>query len=187
MYQNLNDKEKMNLMSFVNYDITGCLINCSNHGSCKLLNGEYKCTCGTDFYGSYCDKTKKVCQLETKCLNSGTCVDLVQYINNSKNIEYNYKCLCGENFYGQNCENEIDLCENKTCSSNGFCNVNKNKTAECECYKYFSGENCEIKSNDLIIIQNIIKISLIISVIIISNVYLLMIGNDLMNIFKYFY
>lgn len=49
---------------------------------------------------------------------------------------------------GEHCENRLDICFNKTCSMQGKCFVNGTVPA-CRCFKYFSGDECEIKSEEI--------------------------------------
>ena len=155
----------MHLITSIEYDITACLIICSNHGACKLINEKYECTCNDEFYGSSCDKNKKVCQTEKKCLNSGTCIDIIQSYNTSNTVEYTYKCLCDEYYYGLNCENKINVCQNETCSSNGYCKDLNNKPV-CVCFKMFNGSKCEFKSSEKVLLENVSKISTIITILV---------------------
>jgi hypothetical protein len=88
------------------------------------------------------------------------------------------------NYYGANCENEVDLCSNITCSRNGICKIDKNKQKSyCYCFKYYSGDECEIKSNELKAIEAVISTSSIVSIISIIVFYLLFIFNDIINNF----
>ncbi|CAF1088212.1 unnamed protein product, partial [Brachionus calyciflorus] len=178
----LNDEEVIDFVSSVDYDITGCLSNCSNQGNCKLINQKFQCSCDQHHYGSSCNIARKYCKVEKKCLNSGTCIDLIKYNTELKSYDYDYKCICSENFYGSNCENEVDLCSNLTCSSNGECVLSSLHEPKCKCFQLYSGENCEIKSLSLIVIQNVRITSSVIAIIIIILLFLYIIANDLILI-----
>lgn len=183
-FSNLNLETINHILSSVNYDLSGCLINCSNHGQCKLTNQKYQCSCDKDFIGHSCKTCTKICQTRIKCLNGGTCLDLIEFNNQTNQIEYGFKCLCSSYYNGTNCENEIDLCENRNCSLNGNCKVNLNKTSYCDCFKFYNGTDCEFKSNELLKIEAVIKISSIIGIIILVGSYLLILANDLIDLTK---
>ena len=61
----------------------------------------------------------------------------------------------------------IDLCKNKTCV-NGYCFFNSSKQeAEFKCFNLYTGENCEVESNDMEIRNKIARISSILAIVII--------------------
>lgn len=169
-------------MTTVNYDLHGCLINCTKNGICLLNKATnlFKCECDEHYFGTACSFSKKLCD-NTRCLNSGTCQDIILF--NDDIYEYNYKCLCAENYYGDVCENMIDLCENVTCSLNGFCHLNGSLLPQCTCYQYFYGTNCEKENSYLYIVKVVIKTTSIIAIIIIIVFYSIGILIDLLNIF----
>ncbi|CAF0774977.1 unnamed protein product [Brachionus calyciflorus] len=121
-------------------DLNDCLTNCSNQGVCKYFKkiNKYKCDCDDGFFGETCQKDLNPCS-SSPCLNEGLCL----IMNKSS-----FKCECLSNYYtGEFCEKEIDLCQNETCSSQGRCSI-QNKKPKCYCFILFSGEKCQIESND---------------------------------------
>jgi hypothetical protein len=144
--------ERLNLVQIVsllnsNYDLNGCILNCSNKGLCKfdLFTNKYICLCKSIYSSGY------ACQIDTRpcssnpCLNNATCVD---YLNHEKSNSSSFRCECDKYHRGTNCESEIDICQNETCSSNGNC-YNLNNKAKCKCFSMYSGEKCELESNEL--------------------------------------
>ena len=78
-----------------NYDLSGCLVNCSNNGKCNYnsASNKFKCSCFSDYMSGY------VCQIDTRpcssnpCLNGGVCFGGL----GSQNIT----CLCPFNYIGK--------------------------------------------------------------------------------------
>ncbi|CAF0989041.1 unnamed protein product [Brachionus calyciflorus] len=152
-------------------DLNDCLTNCSGQGLCKLANNlRYRCECFENYAGSNCALNTLPCW-SNPCLNNGTC------INNL--TDSSYTCDCQKDFYfGKNCEFKKDVCVNETCSKNGYC-FDQNNKAKCQCFSKYSGEKCEIESDELKIIKNVISVSSIIAIIIIVLTYLIFILCDL--------
>lgn len=98
-------------------------------------------------------------------------------------IEYNFNCTCSEYYYGSRCENEIDLCINTTCSMKGVCEVNSTKIPTCKCLLFYSGLDCEIKSEQLVIVTNIISMASVIAIISIISFYVIIVLVDVSNVF----
>ena len=160
-----NSEQMLKFISSVDYDITACLTNCSNHGTCqKNRHQKFECFCDPDFYGKSCEKNKKLCLKTKMCINNSTCVDVVKFDEKNNKTINDFKCLCGKNYFGLYCENEVNLCENKTCSAKGLCKINENGQPICQCFLHYNGEDCEIKNNQLKFIELIIKTSSIISI-----------------------
>ncbi|CAF1061789.1 unnamed protein product, partial [Brachionus calyciflorus] len=40
-FQSLSELEIVKVLEKIDYDLTGCLVNCSNHGSCKLIKNKF--------------------------------------------------------------------------------------------------------------------------------------------------
>jgi high-affinity nickel permease len=53
----------------------------------------------------------------------------------------------------------------------------------CSCFKFFSGEDCEIQSAELKAIQTIDSIALVISILFIIAIYAVFVLNDILNYF----
>ncbi|CAF1040129.1 unnamed protein product, partial [Brachionus calyciflorus] len=131
-------------------DVNYCIQNCSNNGKCKVLDSlKYVCECNENYVGSTCQYKTLPCS-SNPCLYNGTCENIL--------LENSYKCEClkdknqNEIYYGQNCEFKSNPCQNETCSNNGYCFDSENN-AKCKCFSMFSGEKCEIKSKEIIVIE----------------------------------
>lgn len=160
-------------------DLTGCLVNCSNHGKCILNNqSRLVCVCSNNFVGSSCQIDSDPCSAGP-CLNNAECLPTY----NSSSKEYNFTCRCGKFHYGSRCENKIDLCANRTCSGNGRCVVNSSYVPACECYKMFSGINCEVQTPALLKIRQVISTASIIAIATLVLTYLIIIIMDLHSFF----
>lgn len=163
------------LFSTYTNDLTGCLVNCSNHGLCSVNSqNQLVCACFGNFIGSSCQTDTRPCSANP-CLNNGTCVEA--YDSSSK--EYSYTCNCGEFHFGERCEFQVDLCVNKTCAGNGRCYVNASFVPVCECYKMFLGDNCEEQSEKLKTVKQMISATSVIAIVTICVTYLIVILCDL--------
>lgn len=181
----MSDEEIANLISNVDYDISGCLINCTNNGKCKLnmQSKKIECSCVDFYYGSDCRANRRICSNRMQCINSGSCIDIIEFNQTINKFDFSYKCNCSKYYYGQRCQFEVDLCQNKTCSSNGFCKVNETKEAVCNCFKFYSGENCEITNSELVVIKKVITVSSIVAIVFISSLFLILLLNDITTLF----
>ncbi|CAF0891719.1 unnamed protein product [Brachionus calyciflorus] len=176
---------KMNLKEIIELfkskiDLSNCITNCSGNGYCKLVeNIKLICECFTNFSGPKCEINTLPC-FSNKCRNNASC------INNLHDKTYDCQCVSGYNnksyFYGTYCENKIDLCENETCSKNGIC-VDTGNEVKCKCFSKFSGNNCEIESNELNFIKNFIRTSSLIAIIILGMTFCLTFLSDLSKLF----
>ena len=176
IYQiDFNDPAAINsLLAYLNQDITPCLTNCSNNGVCLLdqTTQTLFCACDDNFTGLNCNMDARPCS-NSPCLNNATCI-------NTNLTSAGYFCECNNFYTGANCETQIDLCQNETCSSNGKCSVVENK-ANCTCFQYFSGDHCEIQSQTLVTIKNVIGITSVIAIIMIIAFYLIIVISDVLN------
>ncbi|CAF0835817.1 unnamed protein product [Brachionus calyciflorus] len=155
-----------------NFDMSNCLTNCSNHGSCSKTGNKFSCQCFENFAGSSCEIDLRSCS-SNPCLNNGTCVE------EERN---SFSCKCDLFYYGFYCQNKVNVCENETCSSNGQCYDIDNKP-KCNCFYAYVGEKCDLKTNEKILIERGIKISVIIALIAIFLVGLGIVLIDIANIF----
>ena len=141
-------------------DFSACLANCSNQGLCILDSSQqYICECNQFRIGSACQSDSRPCS-SGPCLNGGICSDTIN--------DTSFECTCQSNlYYGRHCENKIDLCLNSSvCFNNqGYCIMNGSQPV-CKCKIDYSGVNCEIMSNSLIIRKSIIDASTIIAIIV---------------------
>ena len=167
----------MHVLSNYEYDLSACLVNCSNNGVCLLdtITQTYMCQCNANFVGQLCQTDTRICST-FPCLNNSTCLDL--NLNNASS----FKCQCGSNFYGINCENAVDLCLNETCSGNGYCTSNRSEISCC-CFIGFSGMQCELEKNSVKILHYVqnSSVSLCLTCIIVTICIILL--NDMCSLF----
>ncbi|CAF0822092.1 unnamed protein product [Brachionus calyciflorus] len=166
----MNDAESIANLLIETSDVNNCLSNCSNNGHCKVNNdGLYICSCFDNFAGSNCELEIRPCSSK-QCFNGGECYENKTISGNS--IIYDYGCDCPTNYGGKRCETMFDVCANKTCSSQGTCFLNTSlNIAQCKCFQYYSGDNCENKSGEIIAIKTTVKGSAAIAIIIIIFTY----------------
>jgi len=128
------------------YDVSSCLVDCSNQGQCQFDQQALKffCECDQNYMGSSCQTDTRPC-FNNKCLNNATCVNTLNMTMES------YRCECPSNglFYGQYCENRINTCQNVTCSLHGYCISNQNLTTQCKCLYGYSGEICDLEATSM--------------------------------------
>ncbi len=174
----MTSSQLIQLLSSSDYDLTGCMVNCSNHGLCKLNSTslQYGCVCDQFFYGSSCQSDIRPCSRGGLCINNGTCVDII----NLTDQKYDFECQCENMFEGRHCENVKDVCRNETCSNNGYC-VSLSQEPTCKCFVNFEGEKCEQVSWKLKSIRNAIRITSIVAILILILFYL---GFVLMDLHK---
>ena len=68
-----------------NYDLSGCIVNCSNNGQCRfdLLSNQFFCSCNTAFLsGAACQLDTRPCS-SNPCLGNSTCVDYTNNFNHN--------------------------------------------------------------------------------------------------------
>ena len=155
-------------------DISNCMTNCTNVGSCKLTpDMKFLCLCDPDFSGPACQTDQRPCSNEP-CLHFKQCKDIYNgtSINPANgaimNVYSGFECICQDYYYGQRCEKKVNLCENETCSGNGICQVNhENNTISCKCFgiNSFSGDHCEIKSASKVAHEATVKLASIVAII----------------------
>ena len=182
------------LLTSTKYDISDCVSNCSNSGTCKLLNGmKFICECNPNFTGSKCNIDLRPCS-QNPCLNYLKCENILNYTDSqlNQNIYSDFKCICKSDLYsGKRCENKVNLCLNETCSNNGICQIinenSFNETTECKCFgtNQYEGSKCETKSSKLVVRETTVKTTYLIAIIILVSTYLLIILSDLHNIFTH--
>lgn len=163
----LNDLNSVVYLLNKKLDLNDCLNNCSGNGICKQSSDDdYRCACFEDYTGNTCQMNKHKC-FRKPCLNNGNCTEFKVISNFTGNIDYEFKCSCSQRYYGTYCEKiKKDYCTNKTCSQNGFCFfIETSEEGECRCFRFFSGKNCEIESNDIKTIKKIISTATIIAIV----------------------
>ncbi len=158
------------------YDITPCLLNCSNHGQCVLNGDFYFCSCLDNYSGQTCEVDLRLCSSQP-CINNATCIDYIEFGS------YLFNCTCPDLYYGMYCQFKEDVCKNEKCSSNGVCQDMKNKPV-CKCFDEFSGKQCETKSMRLKVIKAVVSTSTVLAIVIIVLCYLLFIFFDLCGFFS---
>jgi len=156
--QNNTGGQVNNVLKTYTGDLSACLANCSNQGLCTLNSmQQYICQCNQFRTGSACQSDSRPCS-SGPCLNGGICNDTMN--------ETSFECTCQSNlFYGIYCEKKVDLCKNSTvCFNNqGYCIMNGSQPV-CKCKLDYSGINCEIISNSLMVKKCIINASTIIAI-----------------------
>ena len=160
--------------------MTDCLTNCTYRGLCvPSSENKFTCECQKNFGGPSCQNDLRPCASKP-CLNNATCLDSF----NSENITVNesFKCECGEYFYGTNCQFEVNICQNETCSNNGYCYKETFKP-KCKCFNLYSGDKCEIESDEKKVIKNVVKTTSIIAIVILVFSYLSFILIDINSLF----
>ena len=166
----------MSLLASHSTSLHGCLVNCSNHGQCKLNMNSfiYECGCDPYFSGSFCQYDSSPCS-PNPCLNNGTCTT-----TNSKN-GISFQCECQSSFYGGHCENQINICENKTCNQHGYC-YNSLNVPKCKCLIGYSGDDCETASIFTKIVRPSVQIlATVICILVIIATIFFVVSNDLLN------
>ncbi|RNA11980.1 protocadherin Fat 1 isoform X1 [Brachionus plicatilis] len=163
-----------------NYDMNDCMNNCSGNGLCKFKDKSlFVCECFNNFAVSSCQINTLPCA-SNPCLNNGT------YVNNLANKTFICHCQQDNNgnylYFGKNCQNKVDVCANETCSKNGVC-YDVNDKAKCKCFSSYSGEKCNIESDESKTRKVIIKTSTIIAIIVLVLFFLILILSDLSSLF----
>jgi hypothetical protein len=168
-----------------NYDLSHCLLNCSNNGVCKfdLANNKFVCSCFSAFLsGASCQFDARPCA-SSPCLNNAACVDFTNAYgyNMSSNFGTNsteFYCWCDKYHQGSYCETKINICQNETCSGNGNC-VDVSNQPKCECFNMYLGEKCDTQSAEMKTVKAIISFTSIIAIITVVLFYALFIIIDL--------
>lgn len=63
-FSSMGISEISDLLKNVDYDISGCLIKCSNKGTCaRNKENKFECRCFQDFNGPACQTSKKQCSV----------------------------------------------------------------------------------------------------------------------------
>ncbi|XP_026667400.1 basement membrane-specific heparan sulfate proteoglycan core protein-like [Ceratina calcarata] len=95
-----------------------CASNPCVHGICQTADFyDYSCTCEYGYVGRNCEKILKQCELQSPCMNGGTCTDLP--------VAGNYKCDCKLRFSGQNCEKTAEISYDVTFKGDGWLELDK--------------------------------------------------------------
>ncbi|RNA38798.1 neurogenic locus notch-like protein [Brachionus plicatilis] len=167
-------------LSQLNLDMNDCLSNCSGNGKCKVSNSlKFECECFKNYVGTKCHINTLACN-SNPCRNNATCID------NINNRTYTCKCMSNDNrsslFYGLNCEKKIDVCQNETCSRNGVC-YDGGFEPKCKCFSKYSGDKCQIESQEIKTIKAVISTSSILAICILILLSLLIITCDLLTFF----
>ena len=158
-----------------NYDINGCLTNCSNNGQCtlKMNISQYSCDCSEDFSVKSC-KVKSTPYTQDPCLNYGT--------KKANANSTTFTCVCQNNYYGSHCEYEVNICANQTCSGNGYC-LKKDNQPVCKCFSGYSGNDCDTTSNAIMFARAVKMSSVAICIGSIVFTAVIILANDVWNYF----
>lgn len=171
----LNSTIVIDLLEHLN--LNGCLMNCSNRGDCVYEKNQLVCFCRRFYVGDSCEFSYNPC-FYSPCLNDGRC-ELLPDLLNADLLDY--YCVCNDSFSGDNCEQEFDACFNNTCSNKGECYENEDGDPECDCYQYYSGNDCENQEDELIMRKNVSLTSSIIAGLILAALYGLILVLDILK------
>jgi hypothetical protein len=170
-FSQLNPLEMMSLLAS-SYDLSGCVVNCSNNGICGFdsTKNDYLCTCYSVYMiGNACQIDTRACS-SSPCLHNGTCIEYSNMTQIEGSNSSLYYCLCDELHKGTNCELKVNVCQNETCSNNGYCYDSDNEP-KCECFSMYSGDKCETESSELKVVKKVISISSILAFVMIIFTY----------------
>ena len=163
--------------------MSGCIVNCTNHGTCKFdsVGNKFLCICDNYFTGTACQTDTRACS-SNPCLNNATCVDV--YSNSTSNSSlfesWTFRCECQESYEGVYCQNKINICANETCSGNGVCE-DLNNVPKCKCFSMFEGEKCDTQSSELKTVKTMISMTSVIAIIVLICFYLIILIMDLLE------
>ena len=153
------------------YDMTSCILSCSNRGLCVFSNDAFSCLCNLFYYdGAACEVDQRHCT-NNPCMHNGICNEL---------YSAGFECKCPPLYYGKNCENKVDLCANVTCSYHGNCMVdNTNNSVWCDCYNLYSGDACEAKNPELETIETTTTVSTTLAIVSLVSLFVCAIISDI--------
>ena len=181
-FSQLSSTQTLQLLNS-NYDMSGCIVNCSNHGTCKFdsTGNKFVCICDDYFTGTACQTDSRACS-SNPCLNNATCVDVYSNStsNNSSLGSWTFSCECQKSYEGVFCQNKINICANETCSSNGVCE-DVNNVPKCKCFSMYDGEKCNIQSSELKAVKTMISMTSVIAIIVLICFYLIILIMDLIE------
>ena len=138
------------------YDLTECLLNCSQSSMCyyDFIKNKFICASAST------QKETSPC-LTNRCLNNATCADSLNGM---------YSCKCDEHYEGRYCELKKDVCLQNTCSSHSKC-VDVNHRPKCKCFYLYEGEVCDQHSSELRIKKAVASTCLAVAIVIIIVTY----------------
>lgn len=149
-----------------------CPAGCSGHGRCRRdMGGGRWCDCDKNYRGADCleyigGTCPKHCSGKGSCLPDGLCqcsagwatLDCgLRIVQCKHSCGHGYcrggRCECEEGWSGKECNvyepfNSTDGCDAMNfCSGKGACVSDENGTAECVCFRGFTGMYCEQVEN----------------------------------------
>ena len=99
-FSDLSSTQTLQLLNS-NYDMSGCIVNCSNHGTCKFdsTGNKFMCACDGYFTGAACQTDLRACS-SNPCMNNATCVDVYSNStsNNSSLGSWTFSCECQKSY-----------------------------------------------------------------------------------------
>lgn len=189
-----NPKLLLDILSLPGQDMGGCLSNCSNKGKCTMNDqNKFVCKCQTYYRGSMCEIDIRGCTPKP-CQNNGTCTEVI--IPGQE--DQGFTCNCSSPVYfGVRCEQKVNVCWNKTCNYNGKCFDNASNfkftisfcvlvfvlfffnflnfflaIPTCKCFKYFSGEDCDVKSEELKAMKQTAAVASVLAITMVTGFYI---------------
>ena len=159
-FNNISSSQLNGILTNAVGSITGCLLSCSNQGSCSYdsVTKQIGCVCNQYYTGSSCQYDLRPCSSDP-CLNSGLC----------NNIGSTFICTCQSIFYGTFCENQVNLCLNSSCESGQSKCVQNGTTTQCICFNGYTGLNCESLTESLKVTKSLISFTSILAFIILGS------------------
>ena len=163
----------LNLLGLSGQDLTGCLSNCSNQGTCGLNEAnKLVCKCEEFFTGDSCETDTRACSY-FPCQNGANCTEVI--VPNGLNT---FNCTCNSSiYYGDRCQMKVDICEGISCSFNGKC-FNIMNVPVCKCFINYNGTRCELKSEALKAIESTISCMSIVAICLIGIFFVMIMAMD---------
>ena len=177
-FNNISSSQLTGILTNAVGSITGCLLSCSNQGSCSYdsVTKQIGCVCNQYYSGQSCQYDSRPCS-SNPCLNSGMCSNIFSQNSSS------FTCECNSLYYGTYCEKQKNLCVNSTCNTNqGYCKMNGSMTT-CVCFYGYFGVDCDETSGSLKTRNTIVSVTSILAIIILA---LFVCFIFLMDYLKYF-
>ena len=101
---NGNPSVLISMLKMPNQDLSGCLSNCTNRGSCSVdEKGDFICSCQEFFDGADCSVDTRACS-SNPCKNNGTCLE-IERVNSTNS----FNCSCSSKLFYGNILNKLTV------------------------------------------------------------------------------